>query len=141
MRSFILAITLLATAAYAAPTTAPSSRYLSALGVADAFLAAWVARDVDAGLALMSPRLRASHASDEPWVRQYMSGLSNPHHVSFEISRGKEMQRDRFVFPVILYEAYTGEPSGWAYRGSIEVIRHEERWGVDRLPRTSEAGK
>ena len=137
MRSVLVGIVLLAAAAQGEQTPShPSGRYLSALGVANGFLAAWAGRNAEVGIAIMSQRLRK--ASDEQWLREYMSGLSNPHHQSFEIGRGKEVRSGRFAFPVTLYEAYHGESKGWGYASTIEVVRDGETWRVDRLPRTSD---
>lgn len=67
-----------------------------------------------------------------------MSGLSNPHHSSFEIGKGKELNSKRVIFPVILYEYYTGEPNAFLYKSKIELIKEEGSWRVDVLPITSD---
>jgi len=116
---------------------APSAAFLEALQVADSFLWAWVARDAESGLRLISDRLRAK-AGDERWRRQFIVGLSNPHHQAFEIGRGRLMSTNRYEFPVTLYEFYTGERAGERYQSSLEVVKEGQVWRVDRLPITSD---
>jgi hypothetical protein len=115
----------------------PSAAYLEALQVADSFLWAWVARDAESGLGLISDRLRA-RAGDERWRRQFIVGLSNPRHQAFEICRGRLMSTNRYEFPVIIYELYTGERTGERYQSSLEVVKEGQVWRVDRLPITSD---
>jgi hypothetical protein len=67
-----------------------------------------------------------------------MSGLSNPHHLSFEIGKGKEINSKRYAFPVTLFEYYTGEPKAFQYKSKIEVIKEGDSWRVDVLPTTSD---
>ena len=144
-RTIVAAIAMCVATAMAAGDTAdhrqsaPSPAYLQALRVTDLFLDAWLNRDADTGLALMSsaillggPRGR-DHVSAE--LRQYMTGLSNPHHEAFEISRGSGIGPDRFAFPVRLLELYTGETTGVAISDTLEVVRQGDEWRVDRLPR------
>ena len=76
---------------------APSVAYLEALEIANAFLWAWVTRDADGGLRLMSDRLRAQ-INDETWLRQFMVGLSNPHHQAFEIGHGRRQTTSRMRY-------------------------------------------
>src|SRR5436309_15021895 len=96
--------------------TAATADYVAALSVANQFLHAWIQRDQSPGIQLMSPRLRSSPAADKSgevgsWLEQYMSGLSNPHHVAFEIGQGRSVAKGRFEFPVVLYEWADGEPA------------------------------
>jgi len=118
----------------------PTAPYLQALRVADMFLAAWAQRDPDAGLALLSPGVLArdpdsSRADLRGGLRQYMTGLSNPHHEAFEIGAGNPVGPDRLSFPVRLFEIYLGESTGMTYSDTLEVVRHGDEWRVDRLPR------
>src|SRR4030042_5931742 len=114
----------------------PSSEYLEVLQTADTFLWAWVTRD-SKGLNLISNRLRAQ-VNDELWLRQFMVGLSNPHHQAFEIGTGKKLSSDRYVFPVTLYELYTGETTGLAYSGTLEIIKQGKDWRINMLPKNSD---
>jgi len=117
------------------------ARYVEALQIVDSFLWAWVNRDADAGLKLISQDLlsKLQYTKTEAWFRQYMVGLSNPHHFSFEIGPGKEINPKRFSFPVTLYEYYTGEPKAFKYKSKIEVIYEGDSWRVDLLPMTAES--
>ena len=119
--------------------TVPTS-YVQALETANAFLWAWSNRDADSGTKLISQKLLAKLKKEnrEDWFRQYMTGLSNPHHLSFEIGRGKKINSKRFTFPVTLFEYYTGEPKAFQYKSKIEVIKEGDSWRVDVLPTTSD---
>src|SRR5437868_13378646 len=64
--------------------------YVLALAAADRFLCAWRLRDQDAGLALVSDRLKRRRGEKE--LRSYLSGLSNPHHAAFEVSAGRRLK-------------------------------------------------
>ena len=116
------------------------ARYVEALQIADSFLWGWVHRDADAGMKLISHGLlsKLKQKNQEEWFKQYMIGLSNPHHLSFEIGPGKEINSKRFVFPVTLYEYYTGEPKAFKYKSKIELIREGDSWRVDVLPLTAD---
>jgi len=114
-----------------------SLSYLEALQTANAFLCAWVNRDAINGLPLISERLRIS-INDESWLSQFIVGLSNPHHQAFLISQGHNVGTERYVFPVILYELYSGTKISFEYLGTIEVIRQGKNWRIDRLPKSSD---
>jgi hypothetical protein len=115
----------------------PSSEYLEALQTANIFLWAWVTRNAEVGQRLVSDRLR-SQSKDESWLRQFMVGLSNPHHQAFKIGDGLSEGTNRYVFSVTLYEFYTGEPRGFAYPSTLEVVKQGQVWRVDRLPKSSD---
>jgi hypothetical protein len=116
------------------------ARYVEALEIADSFLWAWVNRDAETGLKLISHGLlsQLKQKKNEEWFRQYMIGLSNPHHSSFEIGPGKEINPKRFVFPVTPYEYYNDEPGGYQYKSKIEIILDGDSWRVDVLPLTAD---
>jgi hypothetical protein len=42
----------------------------------------------------------------------------------------------RFAFPVRPFELYWGEPSGYAYSDTLDVVKQGDEWRVDRLART-----
>lgn len=111
--------------------------YLGALRAVDQFLCAWVARDGDSGLRLISQRLRAE-VGDEAWLRQFLVGLSNPHHQAFEMEGSGQGDGARYSFRVMLYELSTGQETGAGYEGVIEAVKESGEWRVDRLPRSSE---
>lgn len=120
--------------------TTPAS-YVEALESANRFLLAWVMRDADVGPKLISSNLlsKIKKENNETWFRLYMSGLSNPHHMSFEIWKGKIINPKRVVFPVILYEYYTGGESAFQYKSKMEVIKEGDSWLIDVLPVTSDS--
>jgi hypothetical protein len=113
----------------------PSAAYLHALQTANAFLWAWLTRDADEGLRLISNHLRTQIHDDER-LRQFVVGLSNPRHQAFEIGRGCRHNTNRYAFPVTLYELYSGEQVGARYLGILEVEKQSEVWRVNRLPRS-----
>jgi len=123
-------------------TSATSEDYVAALHVANSFLHAWLARNPEEGLRLISPRLHEpSPNSDaysyESWLRQYLTGLSGPHHQAFEIGPGRG-RGSQFAFPVTLYEFTRGDAVAVGYTSTLELIRIQDRWYVDRLPRSSD---
>jgi len=117
--------------------TTTSATYVEALGVENGFLHAWVNRDANTGLTLMSPTLRQPPRGNESWLRLYVQGISNPHHQAFELQRG-ELIANRAVFPVTLYELYSGESTANSYASSIELVREGESWHVSKLPKSSD---
>jgi hypothetical protein len=114
-----------------------TAEYLEALQTANTFLWAWVSRNAEAGLGLLSDRL-LREIKDKSWLRQFMVGLSNPHHQAFQFGGGLSEGSNRYVFSVILYEYYTGEPKGFAYPSTLEVVKQGHVWRVDRLPKSSD---
>jgi hypothetical protein len=138
--AILLALLLVAPMLAKAENTSPSTPapYVFALQTADSFLWAWINRDAEAGFRLISDRLAAKikKEKNEEWFKDYMVGVSNPHHHSFEIGPGKIMNHGRLSFPVVLYEHYTSEPKAFKYKSRIEVVREGDVWRVDRLPTT-----
>ena len=121
-------------------TPSTHATYVQALQTADSFLWAWVNRDADAGRRLISHALSSKLQKDkgQEWFRDYMVGLSNPHHQSFEIASGQEISSNRFSFPVTLYEHYTGESKAFEYKSKIEVVQEGDSWRIDLLPITAD---
>ncbi len=113
-----------------------SADYLEALRTANEFLWAWVYRDAEAGIKLISNHLRYQ-IKDDSWLRQFMSGLSNPHHQAFTIGSGSR-QGNKYIFPVVLYDFYTGEQKGFEYIGTLEIVKEGDFWRIDRLPKSSD---
>jgi len=120
-----------------APTT--TANYVHALQATNSFLWAWVNRDADAGRRLISRVLlsKLQKEKKEDWFRNYMVGVSNPHHHSFEIGAGKTISSKQISFPVILYEYYTGESKALKYQSKIDIVQDGDSWRVDILPITS----
>jgi hypothetical protein len=118
---------------------APSASYVQALHTADLFLAAWARRDADLGLTLMSRRLLRAGQADSTettaCLRQYLQGLSNPHHSSFEIGAGVSLGATGFAFPVVLFECYGDVSTVHRVEGTLEVQPERDAWRVDRVPR------
>jgi hypothetical protein len=135
---FLLLIVFDSEAKGLSPST--PSAYVQALQAADSFLWAWVNRDADTGRLLISRKLssKLQKENSEEWFRDYMVGLSNPHHHSFEIGPGKAINSKRTSFSVILYEYYTGEREAFKYKGHIELVLDGDSWKVDVLPATSD---
>lgn len=142
MKAIIFVLFSLAAYGVEAKNLPPSTpaNYVHALQTADSFLWAWVNRDVDAGKRLISRGLssKLQKENSEEWFRDYMVGVSNPHHHSFEIGPGKTINSKRLSFPVTLYEYYTGEPKAFKYKSRIEVVLDGDGWRVDVLPVISE---
>jgi hypothetical protein len=65
-----------------------------------------------------------------------MTGRSNPHQEAFEVGPGRQVDSERYAFTVRLHELYPGEPTGFAYAGTLWLVREQHGWRVDRLPRT-----
>jgi hypothetical protein len=148
-RVIVLALGLLLTALPAQTARAdelipcpdtPSAEYLSALDVADQFLAAWDRRDQTKGVELVSSELRKKAGEDK--LRDYLSGLSDPYHASFTIGCGRRAAGtvNTFEFPVTLNFLYSGEKSGSAYKSFLRVARTQDcgtslqGWCVSSLP-------
>ena len=119
------------------------AEYVQALSVANAFLNAWVMRDTETGLRLLSEAVRnpPAHESEvdrDSSLRQYLSGLSAPHHQAFELGHGRRTSPGKFVFPVTLYEYATGMSGAFSYRSEIELVSERGRWVIGRLPRSGD---
>ena len=140
-RSWLLGLCLLA----AVPATGHGLDSTDQAGLADpqqtayAFLEAWTGRDVQAGFDLLSPRLwseiQADSTKGEGWFYMYMTGLSNPHHETFELGTGQVEDSTRFVFPVVLIEGIWGDSTKYRYESTMELLRDSTAWRVDRLPK------
>lgn len=67
----------------------------------------------------------------------YLSGISNPHHQSYEVWNGRALARGRIRFLVRLYENYTAQP--WHGEmppvSTIVLVQTGQwEWKVDRVP-------
>jgi hypothetical protein len=86
--------------------------------------------------ALLTRELAARYSADD--LTSMLSGVSSPHHESFEVGPGKKLSGARvsFSFDVILYEYYTGMKSGPRPAPSTIVVVEAEpgKWLVDKLP-------
>ena len=110
--------------------------YILALTAANEFLDAWRMRDQVKGVALLTPELLAAEGR-EAWGAT-ISGCSNPHHESYEITGGRRLADGRFAFDIQLYLYYTNFPD--VYNSPrvppgtmvLKKVAHEE-WRVDGL--------
>jgi hypothetical protein len=139
----LLGVMLITGATRARETPNTDMEYVQALAVANTFLGAWVTRDTETGLRLLSDAVRKSSMREsqvdrEAALRQFLSGLSNPHHQAFEVGRGRRSDSGTFVFPVTLYEYANGMSSAFSYRSEIELVNERGQWVINRLPRTSD---
>jgi hypothetical protein len=119
----LLMLGLAAPCSAAHPTGTVDAAYAQALFTADLFLWAWQTCNADLGLQLISRELLAR--LQQPGSRgllMYMEGLSNPHHVAFEITGGRMLGPDRAAFSVTLFDLYNGEPEGYRYDSTMELV-------------------
>jgi hypothetical protein len=157
----LLMLGLAAPCPAAPPTGIVDAAYAQALFTADLFLWAWQTCDADLGLQLISRELLARlQQPGSQAFQMYMEGLSNPHHVAFEITGGRMLGPDRAAFSVTLFDLYNGEPQGNRYDSTMELaldpnapampdsllrrlrpeaashfrITEDVRWKVDVLP-------
>jgi hypothetical protein len=109
--------------------------YVLALSSANQFLTAWQWRRQEDGLKLLSYNLKKKKMEND--LRDYLSGLSNPHHAAFEIYLGKRLDNRRISFQVQLYFAVTNDTIGidQPKPSSIVMLKNgREQWLVDQLP-------
>jgi hypothetical protein len=112
--------------------------YAPALAAVNGFLFAWSRRDMDAGMAYVSPEL--VHAIGAPKIRAYISGTSSPSHAAFEIGQGSKGAGGMLIFPIRLVWALQGVTSGIDSR----LIRTQEnggKWQVVSLPYATPRGR
>lgn len=120
-----------------APDNGVPASYIQALNVANQFLEDWVTGNFSAASALFSMRLRRE-IKDQSWFRLYMQGLSNPHHMAFEINGGQPEKADRYSFHVVLYELATAAQSGDSYGSKVDLVKQGNEWKIDVLPKSSD---
>lgn len=124
----LIAVLFLCTTTQAQPVTPLSSTsinadYVRALFTADKFLSAWKNRNVEAGLALLSPEVKNKLPNDQ--LASYISGTSSPSHAAFEIKSGRRIANNRYTFEVKLYEylhSATPESQTWNCPQSAKII-------------------
>jgi hypothetical protein len=109
--------------------------YILALSTANRFLCAWQLRRQDEARSVLTRELINRYSSDE--LSSILSGLSNPHHQSFEVGSGRRLSGRRYAFEVILYEHYTGTKYHRERSKPSRIVLIKvgpEKWLVDRLP-------
>jgi len=110
------------------------SEYVLALGTANDFLRAWQTQDREAGILLLTDRLK-QRTSEDALVSFFscMSGKSQ----SFEIARGKRVAPGRYRFPVSLFQKPASPGTRWLrpQTSSLVVVRTRgSEWSIDKLP-------
>ncbi|MGA8213185.1 MAG: hypothetical protein WB799_06300 [Candidatus Sulfotelmatobacter sp.] len=104
--------------------------YVPALGVADRFLQAWQAGDVESGTVL-----RSSHAKEAATTDVVERFFSNPAPSAYEIGRGRLLKRGRYEFPVVLVSGTSKNVRPRRRFSSIIVVNTGNNdWAVDKLP-------
>lgn len=110
--------------------------YLLAINTINNFLIAWLDRDYDKGVELLSKEAKNSVPQED--LRMFFSGLSNPQHQGFEVIGKEHVDNNKIRFQVWLYEYYTGETPPSVEKPkpySIDVIQvNEDSWVVNNLP-------
>jgi hypothetical protein len=135
--AFILVLAL-SIAARTKPSPAADQDYISALAAANNFLHALQSHDEEAGILLLSDRLR-EHTSEDA-----ISGLFSSVHPeqAYEISRGRKLSPGRYQFPVTLWEMPvaqpgTNAPHHWTQPRTTSLIvtrTLKDDWLIDKLP-------
>lgn len=109
--------------------------YLMALRAANQFLEAWIHRNAEQGVQMVTGAVKERYSEEQ--LSTYFVGTSNPHHQAYEITSGEQIDEDSYRFKVWMYEHYTGvevlfdhpEPS------YLTVIRtDDEQWLINELP-------
>ena len=108
--------------------------YVLALGTANDFLRAWQTQDREAGILLLTDRLK-QRTSENTLVNFFscMAGKSQ----SFEIARGKKVAPGRYRFPVSLFQKSPNPGTRWLrpQTSSLVVVRTSgSEWSIDKLP-------
>lgn len=107
--------------------------YVSALSAADRFLHAWQTDDEEAGILMLTDRLK--QRSNEETVHEFFS--ADPLRASYEIGRGRKISSGRYEFPVSLFQSPSQNGPRWMHPQSsalIVVKAGRTEWAVDKLP-------
>lgn len=110
------------------------SDYVLALGTANDFLRAWQTQDREAGILLLTDRLK--QRTSEEALGNFFSRTACKSQ-SFEIARGKKLAPGRYRFPVSLFQQPASSNSRWTrpQTSSLVVVRTGgNEWSVDKLP-------
>lgn len=117
-------------------TAAPpvDTEYVSALGTANDFLHAWQIQDREAGILLLTDRVKQSTTEDS--LVRFFSRTA-PKAQSFEIQRGRKLGPGRYRFPVTLLQQPADTRAKWMrpQLSSLVVVRRgSSEWSIDKLP-------
>jgi hypothetical protein len=120
--------------AKAKTTPSVDSEYVLALGTANDFLRAWQTQDREAGILLLTDRLKQRTAEDA--LENFFSRMAGKSQ-SFEIARGKKVAPGRYRFPVSLFQKPARPGTRWLrpQSSSLVVVRTgSSEWSIDKLP-------
>lgn len=116
-------------------TIAPvDSDYVLALSTANDFLRAWQTRDREAGILLLTDRLKQRTSEDA--LENFFSCTAGKSQ-SFEIARGRKVAPGRYRFPVSLFQKAVSPGTRWLrpQTSSLVVVRTDgSEWSIDKLP-------
>ena len=131
-----LSLGLLMPLAAAKAKTNPSvdSDYVLALGTANDFLRAWQTQDREAGILLLTDRVK-QRTSEDALVSFFSCTAGKSQ--SFEIARGKKVAAGRYRFPVSLFQKPASSGAKWLRPqfSSLVVVRTGgSEWSIDKLP-------
>jgi hypothetical protein len=107
------------------------SDYVLALGAANDFLRAWQTQDREAGILLLTDRVKQRTSEDV--LVSFFSRTAQ----SFEIARGKKLAPGRYRFPVALFQQPAGASPKWIrpQTSTLVVVKTGAReWSIDKLP-------
>ena len=119
------------------PSPAADPDYVVALSAANQFLHAWQAHDEEAGILLLTDRLR-EHTREE-----YLAALlvASPTPQAYEIFRGRKLAAGRYQFPIALWQSSAPNPPSTAHHSphprvtTLIVTRTpKDDWLIDKLP-------
>jgi len=107
--------------------------YISALATADRFLQAWQTRDEEAGILLLTDRVKQRTRQNA--VQEFFSSGAITRE-SFEIGRGRKLGSNRYQFPVTLFHKPSGHAHKWMHprTSALVVVRAGSDWAIDKLP-------
>jgi hypothetical protein len=110
------------------------SEYVSALGTANDFLHAWQTQDREAGILLLTDRVKQGTPEDS-LVRFFSRTACKAQ--SFEIQRGRKLGPGRYRFPVSLFQQPAAAREKWMrpqLSSLVVVRRRSNEWSIDKLP-------
>jgi hypothetical protein len=108
--------------------------YALALGTANDFLRAWQTQDREAGILLLTDRVK--QRTSEEAIANFFSRTAGKSQ-SFEIARGKKLAPGRYRFPVFLFQQPATSGTRWMHpqNSSLVVVRTGgSEWSIDKLP-------
>jgi len=108
--------------------------YVLALGAANDFLRAWQTQDREAGILLLTDRVK-QRSSAEALLEFFSRKACRAQ--SFEIARGKKLAPGRYRFPVALFQQPAGGGPKWTrpQTSTLVVVKTgASEWSIDKLP-------